>query len=61
MEPKTVEFTDLETGSDAQLIVRRADGSLALGFTVEANGDLDLSVSPSDARRLAEAIIAAIE
>jgi hypothetical protein len=61
MESTTLRVRDLETSSDAILVIRRTQGGLALGFAVEANGDLDLRVSAADARRLAEAIVAFLD
>jgi len=56
---RTVRVVDRETGSGAFLTIGRVAAGLALGIGVEANGDLDLVVSSDDARRIAEAILAA--
>jgi hypothetical protein len=57
MELARIDFVDLESGSAAFLVIRRAPDGIALGFAVEANGDLDLAVSGADAQRLGEALI----
>ena len=41
----------------AFLAIRLVPGALALGFGVEADGDLDLLVSETDARRTAEGVL----
>lgn len=59
MDPPALAFRDLNTGSSAHLMIRFVDDGLALGLAVEANGDLDVTLSTEDARRLGEAILAA--
>ena len=57
----TVSFTDRESGSAAFIAIRPLDDALALGIGVEQNGDLDLTVASDDARRIAEATLAALD
>jgi len=54
-------FVDLESSSAAFIHIRQMDNGVAIGFGVEANGDLDLFVSDIDARRIAEAILAGLD
>jgi hypothetical protein len=54
-------FVDLESSSAAFIDIRRMDDGLAIGFGVEANGDLDLYVSDADARKIADAILAGLK
>jgi hypothetical protein len=54
-----LDFRDLDTDSLAFVVIRPMDDSVAVGFGLEANGDLDLLVSREDARRIGQAFLAA--
>lgn len=55
-----VDFFDQETKSSAFMYLRKSSGGgISIGFTVTANGDLDLAVTVEDAQRLGERLIAA--
>ena len=54
-------FLDHGTSSAAFVYTRQFDGTLGIGFGIEADGDLDLVVSDEDARLIAEAILAALD
>jgi hypothetical protein len=55
-----VDFFDQESDSAAFMHLRTADsGGISIGLAVTKNGDLDLTVSVADARRLGERLIAA--
>jgi hypothetical protein len=55
-----VDFFDQESDSAALMHLRTSDsGGISIGFAVTKNGDLDLTVSVVDARRLGERLIAA--
>lgn len=55
----SIAFQDLESGSEAFLLLRMTEAGLALGLFFEAGGDLGLTVSLVDARRIGTAILAA--
>ena len=46
----SIAFQDLESGSEAFLLLRITEAGLAIGLAVEAGADLDLTVSLVDAR-----------
>jgi hypothetical protein len=50
---------DLETESEAFMILRATESGVAVGIGIRADGDLDFSVSLEDARRLGEALLQA--
>jgi hypothetical protein len=54
-----IDFQDLGTNSAAFLYLRPLDRGVALGWGIEADGDLDVVVSSEDARRLAQALLRA--
>jgi hypothetical protein len=56
---ESISFQDLNSGSEAFLFLRRTDDGLALGFAVETDGDLDLTISVVDALRIGTAIVEA--
>ena len=57
----TVNFIDRETGSPGLLVVRPHESGVTLGFGIEADGDLDITLDREDARKIAHAILAATE
>jgi len=59
-EIATITFTECETSSHATAIIRRDDESVALCLTVESNGDLEVVMKRDDAKRLLEALRAAL-
>jgi hypothetical protein len=50
-------FIDREAKSPAYWSVRNVDGVIALGFSVESNGDIDIGMDASTARALATALL----
>ena len=57
-----VDFFDHESDSAAFMYLRKsAGGGISIGFAIVKNGDLDLSVSLEDARRLGERLMAAAD
>jgi hypothetical protein len=55
-----VDFFDKGSDSAAFMRLRAADsGGISIGFAVTKNGDLELTVSVVDARRLGERLVAA--
>jgi hypothetical protein len=56
-----VDFHDLGTSSAGFMILRNSPDGLAIGFGIEADGDLDLFVSRADAKRLGNALIQAAD
>lgn len=55
-----VDFFDQESESPAFMHLRKSDrGGISIGLAIGKNGDLDLSVSLEDARRLGERLVAA--
>lgn len=57
-----VDFFDHESDSAAFMHLRTSDsGGISIGFAVLKNGDLDLSVSLEDARRLGQRLVAAAD
>jgi hypothetical protein len=52
-----LDFHDLSTDSSAFMAVRVVDGTIAIGFGIESDGDLDLAVSQEDARRIGQALL----
>lgn len=62
MNTDEVDFFDQESGSAAFMHLRMTEkGTLSIGFGVMNNGDLDITVSLLDARRLGERLLAAAE
>lgn len=59
-EIATITFTECETSSDATAIIRRDAESVALCLTVESNGDLEVVMKRDDAKRLLDALHAAL-
>jgi hypothetical protein len=55
------DFHDLGTDSPGFMTIRVVGDELTIGFGIERDGDIDLSVSRDDARRLGEALLAAAE
>lgn len=53
-------FTDLESTSPAYWSVRRFPGMVALGLSVETNGDIDIAFDPVTAREVATALLVAL-
>lgn len=57
-----VDFFDQESGSAAFMHLRSSNsGSISIGFGVMNNGDLDLTVSIVDARRLGQRLLSAAD
>ena len=57
-----VDFIDQESDSAAFMHLRRSEsGGISIGFAVLKNGDLDLSVSLEDARRLGQRLLSAAD
>ena len=56
-----VTFADQASSSSAFVVVRKADHLIAIAFGIEADGDLDMLVAVEDARRVAQAILDAID
>jgi 2-keto-4-pentenoate hydratase len=54
-----VDFYDRKTKSPAFVHLRTADGGISIGFAAVNDDDFDLAVSPEDARRLGERLLAA--
>ena len=55
-----VDFFDQDSNSPAFMHIRKsASDVISIGFGIMANGDLDLTVSVEDARRLGERLVAA--
>jgi hypothetical protein len=55
-----VDFFDQGSGSPAFMHLRQSDGGgISIGLAIANNGNLDLSVSIEDARRLGERLVAA--
>ena len=50
-------FIDREAQSTAYWSVRNVDGVIALGLSVESNGDIDIGMDASTARALATALL----
>lgn len=50
-------FIDREAQSPAYWSVRNVDGVIALGLSVESNGDIDIGMDASTARALATALL----
>jgi hypothetical protein len=60
MEIDEVDFFDQESSSASFMHLRVAEGGgISIGFAVTKNGDLDLTVSAADARRLGERLVSA--
>ena len=56
------DFLDQKSGAAAFMHLRATeDGNLSIGFAVVNHGDLDVTVSIVDARRLGERLLAAAE
>jgi hypothetical protein len=57
-----VDFFDQESNSAAFMHLRRShNGGISIGFAVRSNGDLDLTVSLEDARRLGQRLVSAAD
>ena len=56
----TIAFKERETGSDAAAIVKRDADSVALALTIQSDGDILVVMSREDARRLLDALQAAL-
>lgn len=54
-------FIDLDSTSSAYWSVRRLPDMIALGLSIEANGDIDVAFDRSTAKAIAVALIAASE
>ena len=54
-----VDFFDIESGSPAFMHLKKSDGGISIGFDVLRKGDLGMSVSIDDARRLGERLMSA--
>lgn len=50
-------FTDRESLSPAYWSVRNVDGVIAVGLSVESNGDIDVGMDASTARAIATALL----
>ncbi len=50
-------FTDRESQSPAYWSVRYLDGIIAVGLSVESNGDIDIGMDAATARALATALL----
>jgi len=59
-EVATITFKECETGSEAAAIVRRDAESVALCLTIENNGDIEVFMKREDARKLVDALQAAL-
>jgi len=60
-EVATIRFTEMETASEALAIIRYDRTSVAVCFSVESNGDIELVMRNDDARALIEALKKAVE
>jgi hypothetical protein len=55
-----IDFFDHESDSAAFMHLRKTDGGgISIGIAITKNGDLDLTVTVDDARRLGERLVAA--
>lgn len=53
-------FTDLDSSSSAYWNVRRLPGMIALGLSIETNGDIDVAFDATTARQIATALLVAL-
>lgn len=57
-----IDFFDQESDSAAFMHLRRTgNGRISIGIAITQNGDLDLTVTVDDARRLGERLVAAAD
>jgi hypothetical protein len=61
IEVATIKFMDLETSSGALAIVRCTATEVAMCFSLETNGDIEVTMSKADARRVLLALHKAVE
>jgi hypothetical protein len=59
-EISTIAFTDSQTHGECVVIVRATLGHLTLCVSSISDGDLEVSIDPSDANRIASALNRAI-
>jgi len=56
----TVEFVDRETTDGGIATVRASKGSVALGLSLRANGDIEVFLDAKACHRLTEALLSAL-
>ena len=59
-EPFTIQFNDLDTLQEALVIVRYDDRCVVVALSHKEDGDLQVVMNKDDARRLLEALNAAV-
>ena len=60
-EIATIPFADGESGDDGIAVIRQCDEQVALAFSLQSNGDLEVSIDVNTARKLADALNHAID
>jgi len=60
-EPFTIQFNDLDTLQEALVIVRYDDRCVVVALSHKETGDLQVVMNKDDARRLLEALNAAVK
>jgi hypothetical protein len=53
-------FRDLESGNEAFVIVRSDSDKVGLCLSIKSNGDIEVTMTQKDARRLLEALRQAV-
>ncbi len=59
-EVATIRFEDLDTKSEAIAIIKRDADAVLLGLSIRVDGDIQVVMQREDARRLSEALRAAL-